>query len=303
LRIAAAIALLGLAGCADDAAPSRPRMAAKFAPAFSFDIAPLGKADKGDAQLLADLMRQEAERRSLGSASRQPFRVGGAMDAGAGPNGLYLVAVLDVSDANGNRVHRIVDEGVRPASHDITYADLQRLAADTVSKLAIWYEASNAAGGGALADAATDAVPSAGMDDTLATGGIDTSVAFPGRRPLSFDIAMGPAPGDGAEALKSALTEALRRDMSGHMRGSGRYLLLGNVTASTIGNGDMGVAIRWLVKTPDGRLVGAVTQTQAVRPSRIASDWGDLAKDAGAAAAEGILALVGGPPRLPGNAS
>lgn len=257
--------------------------------------------------LLADLMQQEAVRRKF-AVGRQSFRIGGVVDAAHGPNGLYMVAVLDINDASGKRLHRIVDDGLRPKGEAIGYADLQRLAAHAVSKLIVWHEASNAASG-RLAEADTGVVPYAGIDDRLATPGIDTTgsidapAAFPTAQGLSFDIAMGPAPGDGAEALKAALADELRRQFGGRSLPGGRYAVSGYVTVATVVTGYMGVSIRWLVKTPDGRLVGAVTQTQAVGPDRIVSCWGDLAKNAAKPAAQGILALVRPAPRLPGNAS
>jgi len=298
LRVAAAVALLGLAGCAEK--PS----AAKSPSIFSFEIVPLGQADAGDTMIFADLMQQEAQRRKLGpAAGRPPFRVGGVMDAASGPNGFYVVAVLDINDGSGKRVHRIVDDGLHPKGQSLEYADLQRLAANAVSKIAAWYEASNAASGGALADAGIDAVPYAGVDDTLEagdeTGSIDASAAFPAAPLSGFEITMGPAPGDGADALKAALADALRKaPLPG-----GHYLLHGEVAVSNAPTGDMAVSIRWFVRTPAGRLIGTVTQEQAVGPSRIASYWGDLAKDAAEPAAMGIFALLKPESRLPGNAS
>jgi hypothetical protein len=303
LRIAAAVALLGLAGCAD----GTPAKTAAATPAsiFSFEIVPLGQADAGDAMLLADLMQKEAARRNLASGAGHPFHVGGVMDVAGGPDGLYVVAVLDINDARGKRLHRIVDDGVRPKARTLDYADLQRLAANAVSKISAWYETSNAASAGAFAHADINAVPSAGIDDTLAagdaetTGGIDASAVFPSTQPLSFDITMGPAPGDGADALRAALSGVLAK----HPQTGGHYFLRGEVAVSTIGNGDMGVSIRWSLRTAEGRLVGIVTQEQAVSPSRIASYWGDLAKDAAEPAAAGIFALLKSGSRLPGNAS
>ncbi|HEX7776073.1 MAG TPA: hypothetical protein VF449_06055 [Parvibaculum sp.] len=305
LRVATAVALLGLAGCAEDAAPAKPA-AARSMSVFSFDIVPLGQADAGDTMILADLMQQEARRRKLGpAAGGGPFRVGGVMDAASGPNGLYVVAVLDINGADGKRIHRIVDGGLHPKGQTLEFADLQRLAANTVSKIAAWSEASNGPTGSTSASAAVeaDAVPYAGIDDTLApsdsTGSIDAAAAFPAAPPSGFEIAMGPAPGDGADALKAALIDALRKAAPL----PGRYLLRGEVTVSTVPTGDMGVSIRWFVRTPDGRLIGTVTQEQAVSPSRIASYWGDLATDAAEPAATGILALLKPESRLPGNAS
>lgn len=134
---------------------------------------------------------------------------------------------------------------------------------------------------------ADDLVPSWGPDDDVATASIAASLSRQGR----IKVEVGFAPGDGQTALREALTEALaarapagaRLDME----------VLGNISISTLETHETEVTLEWRVTRPDGSLLGAVTQTGATSPDRIAAYWGDFAKEAAAPAADGILALLG----------
>ncbi len=135
--------------------------------------------------------------------------------------------------------------------------------------------------------AADDLVPSWGPDDDVATASITASLARQGR----IKVEVGFAPGDGQTALRDALSEALaarapagaRLDME----------VLGNISISTSETHETEVTLEWRVTRPDGSLIGSITQQAATSPDRVATRWGDFAKDAAAPAAEGILALLG----------
>lgn len=140
-------------------------------------------------------------------------------------------------------------------------------------------------------------VPSLGPDEDVATASIAKALAA---KP-DFDVTMGFAPGDGAQALSIAMRKALAQTApSGH---AGHFHVRGEVTLSSTDTSDTAIAIKWQVARADGTLIGTITQTSAVSPSKIAGIWGDLADLAVAPAAQGVRALLSPLPRHEGNAS
>ncbi len=143
----------------------------------------------------------------------------------------------------------------------------------------------------------TLSVPSLGPDEDVATASIAKALAV---KP-DFDVSMGFAPGDGAEALSTAMRKALIRSAPpGH---AGHFHVRGEVTLSSTDTGDTGISIDWQVAHADGALIGTITQTSAVSPSKIAGIWGDFADSAVAPAAQGVRALLSPVSRHEGNAS
>lgn len=140
-------------------------------------------------------------------------------------------------------------------------------------------------------------VTSLGPDETVATASI---AAVLSKRP-EFEIEMSFAPGDGADALKAALTEAL--DKAAPAGQSGNYKLRGTVTVENTGSGEARVTINWKVARADGVEIGAVQQLSDTWPSEIAAYWGDFARSSAKPAAEGIYALLSTEARPKGNAS
>ncbi|MDO8288714.1 MAG: hypothetical protein Q7T44_05800 [Parvibaculum sp.] len=140
-------------------------------------------------------------------------------------------------------------------------------------------------------------VPSLEPDETVATASI---AAVLSKRP-KFEIDMSFAPGDGADALKAALTEAL--DRAAPAGQSGNYKLRGIVTVENTGSGEARVTINWKVARADGVEIGAVQQLSDTWPSEIAAYWGDFARSSAKPAAEGIYALLSTEARPKGNAS
>lgn len=294
LRIVAAMALLGLAGCAANSRAPQPDAA-------HVEIEPQGAVKPAQAQRLATMLAGEAHRRNL---LRPDEKLNGVIDAAPAGDGLYLVTVLDLSGAKGKRLHRIVEESLNP-QQTLTDADLKNTAASAIDKLALWRGTDDDIATGGIAparaiasSAALDIAPF-GPDEKIAAASIATIAAA---RP-DFDIVFGPAPGDGAAALKAALeSELAKMPPIGDAR---HYSLHGDVAISSRDDGDVGVAIHWQLASADGRRIGMVTQSRAVSPSRIASYWGDLARTAATPAAISILDMLNpaSSPMLPGNAS
>jgi hypothetical protein len=286
--------LLGLAGCATNTR-------APDAATAHVDVEPQGSIRPAQAQRLEAMIAEETLRLNL---LLQDEKLNGVVDAAPAGEGLYFVAVIDLRDATGKRLHRVVEEGLDP-QQALTDTDLKNIATSAIGKLARWRGATDNINTGSIAptraiasSAALDVAPF-GPDEKVAAASIATIAAA---RP-TFDINFGPAPGNGAEALKAALESELAKMPP--IGNASHYTLHGDVAISAHSDGDVGLIINWALASADGRGIGTVTQSRTIAPSRIVSYWGDLAKTAATPAAIGILEMLNPAtiPMLPGNAS
>jgi hypothetical protein len=283
LRVAAAMTILALAGCVDEtpsATKSAEAAVAQPEAPFNVKIDALGRVRPDQARLLSVLLRQD-----LGSST---YRIEGALDAASadGSNGLYVIAVVDLKDMGGARLHRIVDEEriERAANAPLIQSDIERLAGKLSTKLALWR------GETQMNFALDEGLDGPLAGDALATGSLRHEEATSAK--MHFDIAMGPAPGDGTAALSEALAGALARRAPSGDWGCGCYSVRGEVAIGPAEAGDTAVTIGWTVATKDGRPLGKVTLQKDVAPGDIAANWGRTAEDAAEAAVDGILAVV-----------
>lgn len=114
------------------------------------------------------------------------------------------------------------------------------------------------------------------------------------------------APGDGAQSLREALADALRR------RG---YTVADKVSAEAIvlsavvrltprGTAGDDVAISWTALAPDGTSLGTVRQANRVPRGSLSAAWGRNAARAASAAVPGIVELLGRTrDRVPGTSN
>ncbi len=285
LRIGAAFAVLALGACADETSPAaKAAETEKPAATSKIKIDALGEVRPEQARLLAVLIRQ-----NMGASPAHD--IVGAFDAAplsAGASGrTYVVIVLDLNDAGGTRLHRVIeDETVDRPGGALAQADIARLADRLSTKLAGWR-------GAAATDFALDDRPLDVPSFDRATGGIRRDLhERAASAKLRFDIAMGPAPGDGTQALAHALASALARRAPSADWGCGCYRLRGEVALASNEGGRVSVSIDWFVATDDGRPIGKVTQAKALDPASIAGHWGEIAEEAAETAADGVLAVV-----------
>jgi len=114
------------------------------------------------------------------------------------------------------------------------------------------------------------------------------------------------APGDGGQALATAMSAALRRaqvslaDFPGAVP---NYIVDVAVAIAPPISGKQKVTIAWTLKQPDGAQVGQVKQENAVEAGSLDKVWGLTAYDAANAAAPGITALIDEAKRAPLHAS
>jgi hypothetical protein len=114
------------------------------------------------------------------------------------------------------------------------------------------------------------------------------------------------APGDGGQALATAMSAALRQaqvslaDFPGAVP---NYIVEVQVAVAPAVSGKQKVSIAWTLARPNGDQVGQVKQENAVTAGSLDKVWGLTAYDAANAAAGGITALIDRDKRAAPNAS
>lgn len=279
LRACAVIAILASAACVDDAASGKadeaaaPAAAHAVAPA-KVEIVPLDAARSADAAVFSTYLTQETSR-----GGALPFIIGGALGTGEGGDSNYLVAVIDIADAAGKPLHRVVSE-TTIGSGEVDERALRRFAAETAGKIAQWYAAWSPGPAPGLASA-----PAA--NDAIVTGSIHAPAA------PAFTISIGPAPGDGASALSRALDAELKaRAKNAPWLTAQNFILEGSIATASRSDGRTDVSIHWLVKSAEGTRLGEIHQKNALDAARIAGHWGEVAETAARAAADGVIAVL-----------
>ena len=102
------------------------------------------------------------------------------------------------------------------------------------------------------------------------------------------------APGDGREALARALQLMLRNNgvkVAETVDADG-LLVFGQATVTPVDLGRERVDLDWMVKWPDGREAGRVSQSNEIPAGLLRRRWGEIALAAADGAAVGIAALV-----------
>ncbi len=293
LRVGTAIAILATAACVDDAASGKTEQndgretkaaVARMTPAI--EIAALDGTLPTEAELFAGLLQEETSRAAL--PRNTSLGLAGALGTGENPDGTYMVAVIDVRSADGARLHRVVSETLVPENARPGDDSLRQFAKATARKISEWYAASSAA----PAEMLVRAAPS--ESERIVTGSIAT--------PKSFEIEIGPSPGDGTVSLGNALETALLSRMETvAWRGPRAFRVEGSVIAASRNDGRTDVSIEWVVKSARGEMLGKVHQKNDLDAERIAGQWGKVAEKAAEAAAKGVLAILGpAPDSFPG---
>jgi len=123
------------------------------------------------------------------------------------------------------------------------------------------------------------------------------SIAGPGSQStrVLFDVALGPSPGDGQLSLAAAVQEALIQTPAPPSGRFSAYRIIGTVALDPSAAGKAQVKIEWTVFTKDGTALGTINQANEVEAAAIAGPWGEIATEAGTAAAAGILELINAP--------
>ncbi|MEQ1648169.1 MAG: hypothetical protein ABL898_06230 [Hyphomicrobiaceae bacterium] len=127
---------------------------------------------------------------------------------------------------------------------------------------------------------------------TPTTASIDrpASIATPSGTMVT---ALSGAPGDGNTALATALkTELGKSGVTMSNNPTSAHRVEGVVAVGSPSNGNQSVQIDWIVKDPQGKRLGTVTQKNEIPQGSLDGSWGKTAEAAAQAAAQGILKLL-----------
>ena len=294
MRVGAAIAILATAACVDDAASGKTAAengakrevpAAQAAP--TVEIAALDGTLPTEADVFAGLLREETARAAL--PRNTSLGITGALAKGSKPDGTYLVAVIDIEDGKGERLHRVVSDTLLTESEPLSVRSngLRRFAAATAGMISEWYAASSMAPQQTL----VEALPQAG--DEIVTGSIASAEGLRPARGKFFEIEISPAPGDGTVALTRALDAQLTSQLeTAPWLGSANFRIEGRVVAASRLDGRTDLWIDWTVTSAKGDKLGEIHQKNEIDAESIAGRWGDVAETAAEAAAKAVIAIV-----------
>lgn len=322
VAVCATVAALGLGGCetastvlggpqasepvaAIATPPPKPQHAAKIA------VSPIIGAPDALGQQLRTQLEQAAERNRIGIVADRDksadFAMRGYLVAARDKGSAKISYIWDVTDPGGKRVNRITGEelapmavGAKDAWASVTPQITQAIADKVASSLGSWAPSQPKSTPVASAAPATASVATAGIPPgqpaaqySQTQGGAPAPAAvgavsggFPG-------AVVSGAPGDGNEALASALQRELANSgvPLGEASGQG-YRVEGTVSVGAVKDGKQAIQIDWKVKDGKGASVGTVTQKNSIPPGTLDGSWGKTADAAAAAAAQGIVKLL-----------
>ena len=301
---------------AEPVAPAKP---AEAQPALAkVTVAPIIGAPDGVAKQIQEEFSGAVERQRVSVSTAKDERVDytlrGYIVAAKDKSGTKVSYIWDVTDQTGKRVNRITGEEVVSghASKDpwaaITPTVAQSVAGKAASSFVAWLQTQG--GQGAVASSSSTGQP-AGVGATesvarapraaapsrslrrcraaTATGSIgrDEQVA-------ALVPAVTGAPGDGSKSLAAAI----QRELSGkgvavsERPTPGAYRVEGTVVVGRAEGGKQPIQIEWLVRDPQGKKLGTVSQKNEIAEGSLDGPWGKVADQAAGAAVQGIVKLL-----------
>jgi hypothetical protein len=102
------------------------------------------------------------------------------------------------------------------------------------------------------------------------------------------------APGDGSTSLTAAIQRELQTKgiVLADRPASGAYRVEGAVTLGSSRDGKQPIQIEWVVRDPNGKKLGTVSQKNDIPEGSLDGPWGKVADQAAGAAVQGILKLL-----------
>jgi hypothetical protein len=232
--------------------------------------------------------------------------------------GIKVSYVLDVSDATGKRVNRFAGEELVPpgGSADpwasVTPSVAQLIAAKATGNLASWLPnaqavaSSSSSSSGAAPPSASKEKQDAQEKEIAAapppraqpkTKQASVSSSGPTTGSLGLKVVVPPvtgAPGDG----NTSLSTAIQRELQGKgisladRPSSTTHRVEGVVTLGAAREGKQAIQIEWVVKDPQGKRLGTVSQKNDIPEGSLDGSWGPVANQAAGAAVQGIFKLL-----------
>lgn len=230
------------------------------------------------------------------------YTLRGYLVAAKEKNNTKVSYIWDVTDNTGKRVNRVTGEEVLPggASKDpwaaVTPEVSQSLASKAANSFAGWIASHGANTPVASATPAgvtnTASVPENPKKRTASEPA--AAKASAGGSLMAVVPRVTGAPGDGSQSL----SEAIRQELSG--RGVGlaetpsatTYRVEGSVKVGEAKDSKQPIVIEWVVKDPQGKKLGTVSQRNEIPAGSLDGEWGATAQQAAGAAVQGIVKLL-----------
>ena len=227
--------------------------------------------------------------------------------------GTKVSYVLDVSEPSGKRVNRFAGEEVVGASPSqdpwaaITPAVAEAIAAKATGSFIGWLPSTGSSAAVADAGQATSASAPTTADAAARTAGkkgpalastqtTTGSIARDGALTAVVPSVKG-APGDGSKSLTVAIQRELQtKGVALTDRPTpATYRVEGAVTLGSSREGKQPIQIEWVVRDPNGKKLGTVSQKNDIPEGSLDGSWGRVADQAAGAAVQGILKLLPSP--------
>jgi hypothetical protein len=228
--------------------------------------------------------------------------------------GTKVSYVLDVSDPTGKRVNRFAGEelvasgGAQDPWASITPTVAQSIAGKAAGSFAAWVPNAQAvtsnAGGGPPAGVGVQkqekeiaaAPPRASPKAKSASAPSGPTTGSIGRDgPVKALVpAVAGAPGDGSTSLAAAIQRELQTKgvALADRPSTSTYRVEGTVTLGEVREGKQPIQIEWVVKDPQGKRLGTVSQKNDIPEGSLDGPWGKTADQAAGAAVQGIFKLL-----------
>jgi len=321
VALAAVIGLagFGLAGCGGSLFGSASNTPEEPPPPKAVAEAPVAKVAinsiVGPPDALGKQLHQEfvsaLEKHRIGvmrqKDERADFNLRPYILAAKEKGGTKVSYVLDVSEPSGKRVNRFAGEEIVAGSPSadpwaaITPAVAQQVAAKATNSFIAWLPSARSV---AIADAAP---PPAGVG--VQKGDAKAPRAAPKKKALSSTetgsimkdggvMALVPsvtgAPGDGNISLAAAIQRELQTKgvALADRPSAAAFRVEGAVTLGESKEGKQPIQIEWVVKDPQGKRLGTVSQKNDIPEGLLDKEWGPTADQAAKAAVQGILKLL-----------
>jgi hypothetical protein len=259
----------------------------------------IGAPDAVGKQLTADI-GSALERQRVGVAKpgeKADFTVRGYVVAAKEKAGTKVSYIWDLFDASGKRSNRITGEEIVPVSGENRdpWAGVGSNVIKTISdKTATQIANAIPKDGAAIAQAPSSLGSGQGVSN-VSTASVGPSGSVTGGLLAVVPQVTG-APGDGSQALSTALQRELARGgvqvAEVSAGGPSAYRVEGKVALGQAQGNKQSIQIDWLVKDPSGKKLGTVSQKNEIPPGSLDGTWGQTADTAAAAAAQGIIKLL-----------
>jgi hypothetical protein len=298
------------------AAPSQP---APQPPLARVTVAPIIGAPDAIAKQIQQEFTSAVEKQRVsvtsGKDEKADYTLRGYIVAAKDKSATKVSYIWDVTDPTGKRVNRITGEEVVSANGGkdpwaaLTPQVAQSIASKAANSFIAWLPTQSSQGGPMASNVAAQptsisAQPAAAPGEPKRTaaakqpaaaqsGATTGSIARDGPVQAIVPAVVG-APGDGS----TSLTAAIQRELVGkgvaisERPTTVAYRVEGTVTVGQAKDGKQPIHIEWLVRDPQGKKLGTVSQKNEIPEGSLDGPWEKTAEQAAGAAAQGIVKLL-----------